>query len=191
MKTKLLVFLLMMSVCAGLAAQNSNVEKRVQLAREKYPERLNLISTVKMYERDEIPNVNYLTVVRRQNWAGSGQSVDKAEYYYSEVEKEFEPHPVGYTLMIVRRTYNVGSQDFFEEYVYDDEGNPLFWFTRYGYSKEAQIELRGYFSADGTLVRSLAKGTDDKSEIKRAFAKAKKHFGLFKKTFQSLYDVEY
>ena len=73
---------------ASPAAPNKNADKRVKLAREKYPQRLEAISSVKQYEKDEIPNVNYLTAVRQQNWAGSGQSKDKTEYYYTEIEKE-------------------------------------------------------------------------------------------------------
>lgn len=179
------------TVQARPATPDKNADKRVQLAREKYPLRLQTISSVKQYEKDEIPNVNYMTAVRQQNWAGSGQSKDKTEYYYTAIEKEEEPHPVGYTLLIVRRTYNVGSQEFFEEFVYDDDGNPLFWFSKYGFPEDPKIELRGYFEADGTLVRTLTKGIDDKEEIKLAFAAAKKNIIRFKIAFQALYGVTY
>ena len=180
-----------LGVQASPAGPNKNTDKRVKLAREKYPQRLQTISSVKQYEEDGIPNVNYLTAMRQQNWAGSGQSNDKTEYYYTEIEKEDEPHPVGYTLLIVRRTYNVGSQEFFEEFVYDDDGNPLFWFSKYGLPEDSKIELRGYFDADGTLVRTLAKGTDDKEEVNTAFAAAKENIVLFKKAFQAMYGVTY
>jgi hypothetical protein len=180
-----------LAVQARPAAPNKNADKRVQLAREKYPLRLQTIASVKQYEKDEIPNVNYLTAVRQQNWAGSGQSKDKMEYYYREIEKEDEPHPVGYTLLIVRRTYNVGSQEFFEEFVYDDDGNPLFWFSKYGFPEDPKIELRGYFDADGTLVRTLTKNITDKEDINLAFAAAKKNIVLIKEAFQAMYGVTY
>ena len=191
----LLAVTMLLAAALGMQARpaspNKNADKRVQLAREKYPLRLQVISSVKQYEKDEIPNVNYLTAVRQQNWAGSGQSKDKTEYYYTEIEKEYEPHPVGYTLLIVRRSYNIGSQEFFEEFVYDDDGNPLFWFSKYGLPEDSKIELRGYFDADGTLVRTLAKGTDDKEEVNTAFAAAKENIVLFKKAFQAIYGVTY
>ena len=181
----------LLAAALGMQAQNKNADKRVQLAREKYSLRLQSISSVKQYEKDGIPNVNYLTSVRRQNWAGSGQSKDKTEYFYTEIKEEEEPHPAGYTLLIVRRTYNIGSQEFFEEFVYDDDGNPLFWFSKYGFPEDAKTELRGYFDADGTLVRTIVKGTDDKEGTDTAFAAARKNIVLFKTAFQAMYGVTY
>ena len=93
----LLAVTMLLAAALGMQARpaspNKNADKRVQLAREKYPLRLQVISSVKQYEKDEIPNVNYLTAVRQQNWAGSGQSKDKTEYYYTEIEKEYAFKP--------------------------------------------------------------------------------------------------
>ena len=193
MRTKMIVLAVtLLSVCAALSAQDKNaVDKRVQLARSLYPQRLEKIASVRQYERDEIPNVNYTTVVRKQNWAGAGQSADKTEYFYAEKEAEGEPNPVGYVLLIVRRTYNMGSRDVFEEFVYDDDGNPLFWFSKSGYDGEKKVELRGYFSANGLLIRSLTKGTDDKELVQHDFDAAKKNILSYKKAFQTLYGVVY
>ena len=198
-KQMIFVLALLLGFVMPALAQNKKVEDRIQLAREKYAERLEHIAVVKEYEEDEIPAVNYTTIVRKQNWAGSGQMVDKMEFYYFEIEEDAEPYPVGYTLVMMRRTYNIGSTDYFEEYVYDDEGNPLFWFTRYGYAKDDMVELRGYFAADGTLVQTICKKADENGDMKtcgleedfnEAFADAQKHFGQFKKVFHDLYDIE-
>ena len=148
---------LLLCFALPMMAQNKKEEARVQLAREKYAERLEQIAEIKAYEEDEIPAVNYTSVVRKQNWAGGGQSVDKMDFYYHEIEDDMEPYPVGYTLVMVRRVYNAGSTDHFEEYVYDDEGNPLFWYKRYGYSKEDMVELRGYYDANGQCIRTICK----------------------------------
>lgn len=192
MKTKFILLLVMlMSLSTLLQAQNSSIEKRIQLARDKYPERLEKIAGVKQYEEDEIPNVNYLTVVRKQNWAGAGQSNDKMEYYYDTVEGEFDTQPRAYILVMIRRTYNMGSREVFEEYVYDDQGQPLFWFSKYPDFDGNQIELRSYFAADGSLIRTLNKGNVEKDEAKRACSNARKNFGLFKKAFQAIYGVAY
>ena len=192
MKTKIFVFLVMLlSMCAALPAQNKKADQRVQLAREKYPVRLEQIAYVKGFEEDGTPNVNYLSTVRKQNWAGSGQSVDKAEYYYREIEDEYEPAPIGYVLLMVRRTYNMGSQNVFEEYVYDDDGHPLFWFAKYGWGNEAPTELRGYYDADGSQVRVISKTTEHSGDVNANYESAKKHFAIYKQVFDALYKVDY
>ncbi|MBQ3710636.1 MAG: hypothetical protein II887_08030 [Bacteroidales bacterium] len=213
MRRKMLLFALLVTLVVPVWAQkNEKIEARVQLARDRYAVGLSNIATNKEYERDEIPAVNYTTVVRKQNWAGSGLSVDKMEFYYTEIEEDMEPYPVGYSLLMVRRTYNMGSLDYFEEYVYDEDGNPLFWFTRYGYyegkSYDFKVELRGYYAADGTLIRTICKKAGKNEELKTcsvndrvnaydeetleaSFSRALDNFRKFKTVFLSLYDVEY
>ncbi len=195
---KLVAMALLLCFALPMMAQNKKEEARVQLAREKYAEGLANIAAVKQYEADEIPAVNYTTVVRKQNWAGAGQMVDKMEFYYSEIEDDMEPYPIGYTLVMVRRTYNVGSTDHFEEFVYDNDGKPLFWFTRYGYAKDEMVELRGYYDANGKLIRTICKKSDPSGEMKTceldeemedAFSMVFDHFIALNAAFQAIYSV--
>lgn len=210
----ILVFLLLIGLAMPAVAQRNDkkVEERVQLARDRYAAGLDNISTNKEYERDGIPAVHYTTIVRKQNWAGSGMSNDKMDFYYNEMEDEMEPSPVGYELVMVRRSYNMGSMDYFEEYVYDAEGNPLFWFTRFGYKEGStyhnKFELRGYYFADGSLARTICKKMDEKGEMKTCsvdeplseygeatlestFGHALEHFREFKAVFTTLYGMQY
>lgn len=195
---KLVAVALLLCFALSMMAQNKKEEARVQLAREKYAEGLANITSVKQYEADDIPAVNYTTVVRKQNWAGAGQMVDKMEFYYSEIEDDMEPYPVGYTLVMVRRTYNVGATDRIEEYVYDNEGKPLFWFTRYGYAKDEMVELRGYYDANGQLFRTICKRADKNGEMKTceldeelesAYSMVFDHFIALNAAFQAIYSV--
>ena len=195
---KLVAMALLLCFALPMMAQNKKEEARVQLAREKYAEGLANIAAVKQYEADEIPAVNYTTVVRKQNWAGAGQMVDKMEFYYNEIEDDMEPYPVGYSLVMVRRTYNVGSTDHFEEFVYDDEGRPLFWFSRYGSDKDNMTELRGYYDYNGKLIRSICKKSDPNGEMKTceldeemeyAFSTVFDHFIALNAAFQAIYSV--
>jgi len=189
---------LLLCFALPMMAQNKKEEDRVQLAREKYAEGQANIAAVKQYEADDIPAVNYTTVVRKQNWAGAGQMVDKMEFYYNEIEEDMEPYPVGYSLVMVRRTYNVGSTDHFEEFVYDNEGRPLFWFSRYGYAKDEMVELRGYYDANGKLFRTLCKRADKNGEMKTceldeelesAYSMVFDHFIALNAAFQAIYSV--
>ncbi len=200
-KQIIIVLLLLVSIAMPVAAQKTdkNVEERVQLARDRYAVGLENISINKQYERDEVPAVNYTTVTRQQNWAGSGMTIDKMEFYYNEIEDDMEPYPLGYKLVIMRRNYNIGSFEALEEYLYDDDEHPLFWFTRYNDYGQI-VELRGYFDTDGSLIRTICKTKDDNGKMTTCdlnddfegrFNLAKSNFKRFKKAFQSLYDVEY
>lgn len=189
---------LLLCFALPVMAQNKKEEERVQLARDRYAAGLENIAINKQYEQDEIPAVNYTSVVRKQNWAGGGQSVDKMEFYYNEIEDDMEPYPVGYSLVLVRRTYNVGSIDHFEEFVYDNEGRPLFWFSRYGSAKDNMTELRGYYDSNGKLIRSICKKSDSSGEMKTceldedmeyAFSTVFDHFIALNAAFQAIYSV--
>lgn len=192
MKTKSIVLsVLLVCICTALSAQENKADQRVKLARQLYPLRLDQVGTIKRYEEDGIPSINYLTSIRQQNWAGSGMSKDEMKYYYREIEGEADPRPVDYVLLFIRRTYNMGSMNVFEEYTYDDDGNPLFWFCRYGFEGQKRNEMRGYFDADGTPVRSLNKSDATPEEINARFSAARKNFFLFKQAFNALYKVQY
>lgn len=200
-KQIIIVLLLLVGIAMPVAAQKTdkNVEERVQLARDRYAAGLEKISINKQYERDGVPAVNYTTITRQQNWAGSGMTTDKMEFYYTEIEDDMEPYPLGYKLVIMRRNYNIGSFEALEEYLYDEDGHPLFWFTRYDNYGQI-VELRGYFDTDGSLIRTICKTKDDNGKMTTCdinddfegrFNLAKSNFKRFKKAFQSLYDVEY
>lgn len=195
---KLATMALLLCFALPMMAQNKKEEERIQLARDRYAAGLENIAINKQYEQDEIPAVNYTSVVRKQNWAGGGQSVDKMDFYYSEIEDDMEPYPVGYSLILVRRTYNVGSTDHFEEFVYDNEGRPLFWFSRYGSAKDNMTELRGYYDSNGKLIRSICKKSDPNGEMKTceldeemedAFSPVFDHFIALYAAFQAIYSV--
>lgn len=195
---RLAMMALLLCFALPMMAQNKKEEERVQLARDRYAAGLENIAINKQYEQDEIPAVNYTSVVRKQNWAGGGQSVDKMDFYYNEIEDDMEPYPVGYSLVLVRRTYNVGSTDHFEEFVYDNEGRPLFWFSRYGSAKDNMTELRGYYDANGQCIRTICKRADENGEMKTcdldeemeyAFSTVFDHFIALNAAFQAIYSV--
>lgn len=208
MKKQIFVILaLMMGLVAPVTAQNNKKDDaRIKLAREKYAEAMAKIASVKQYEEDNIPNVNYTTVVRQQNWAGSGMRNDKIEFYYNEIEdeeEEYNPFPVGYSLLIARRTYNISDREFFEEYICDEKENPLFWFTRYdGFDENfdvIKVELRQYYDENGEAIRVICKISDEKGQMKECgmddfvnvLAHAIDNFRQIKKAFHGIYDINY
>ncbi len=198
MKKQVLIIMVLLVGFAMPAVAQKQVEARMQMARDRYATGLENIAINKQYEADEIPAVGYTTVVRKQNWAGSGQMIEKLEFYYNEIEEDMEPYPVGYELVIVRRTYNISDSEYFEEYVYDEKGKPLFWFATY--NDKGKVELRGYFGENGDMIRAICKKADDTGKMKecgldddmeRFFITAPDNFIAFYAAFQAIYSVTY
>jgi hypothetical protein len=196
MKKQVLIILVLLVGFAMPALAQKQVEARMQLARDRYSAGLENIAINKQYEADEIPAVGYTTVVRKQNWAGSGQMIEKLEFYYNEIEEDMEPYPVGYELVIVRRTYNISAREYFEEYVYDKKGKPLFWFATY--DDNGKVELRGYFGENGDMIRAICKKADDTGKMKecgldddmeQVFMGVPDNFIAFNAAFQAIYSV--
>ena len=170
MKRKLL-FVLVLLLGSSLPALTQNkdlkVEERIQLARTKYTEGKDLIAN--NTEKDK-PS-NYTTMVRKQNWPTTGQRVEETEFYYNEIGNENEPYATGYALCMVCNTYNVAAREYYEEYVYDDNGQPLFFYARYdeanlGYP--GKTELRQYYDAEGNAIRTIYKTSDKDGKMKES-----------------------
>ena len=90
MKKQVLIIMVLLVGYAMPAVAQKQVEARMQMARDRYATGLENIAINKQYEADEIPAVGYTTVVRKQNWAGSGQMIEKLEFYYNEIEEDME-----------------------------------------------------------------------------------------------------
>ena len=198
----ILLLMLLVGLAMPAMAQNKNkkVEDRILLAREKYADGLALIEA---NAPDTYP-LNYTSVVRRQNWAAVGEREDKMDFYYHEIEDEEDPYPVGYTLRMVRRTYNVAARDFLEEYLFDDNEKPLFFFTHFtemlnSVEDSFEFEVRYYYDENGNVIRSIFKMMDKNGKMKEITEKshpevvkeldgiAAPEFNYVKKIFDAIY----
>ena len=103
--------------------------------------------------------------------AGGGPAKDVTHYYYSGDFDEDLGREI-YKVYFMVRKYNVGANDFYQEFLYDDKGSLIFYFEKSGTN-----ETRYYWSADG-LVKEDIKGerlTDEafacrlSYELKNAF----------------------
>lgn len=196
MKKHIIVILVLL---AGLVmpamAQNKKVDDRIQLAREKYAEGLALIA-----ENAEGEGLGYTTVAREQMWAAVGPRFDTIQFYYNELrDDEEEPYPDGYALRMVRHTYNITVRNHFEEYLFDDNEKPLFYFTRftelidddkfdfplYGNAEDGlpEFEVRHYYDENGKLIRSIYKTLDENGKMKEFTEKS--HPGLLDELYYS------
>lgn len=177
MKKQALLMVLLMCLSLPILAQNNKkVDDRIKLAREKYSEAMELINT--SYEEG-----NYTTVVRNQVWPAIGPKTEKIEFFYTEViDEERYPNPSGYNLLMVDRNYNVTVRNHHEEYLFDENGKPLFYFTHfdevidsdkydfpiYGSYETGlpEFEVRLYYDENGKVIRSIYKMFDDNRMMK-------------------------
>ena len=157
-----------------LAQNNKKVDDRIKLAREKYSEGLALIAE---NSADQYP-LNYTIVVRNQNWAAVGMRSDSIWFYYNELrDDEEEPYPNDYALRMVHRTYNVAARDYLEEYLFDDNGKPLFFFTHFtemlnSIDDTFEFEVRYYYDENGKNIRSIYKLMDENGKMKEITSKS-------------------
>lgn len=199
----ILLLMLLVGLAMPAMAQNKNkkVEDRILLAREKYADGLALIAANTI---DDWSSLNYTSVVRHQNWAAVGEREDKMDFYYHEIEDEEDPYPVGYALRMVRRTYNVAARNFLEEYLFDDNEKPLFFFTHFtemlnSVEDSFEFEVRYYYDENGNVIRSIFKMMDKNGKMKEITEKShpevvkeldgitSPQFNYVKKIFDAIY----
>lgn len=126
------------------------------------------------------------------------------DFYYNEIEDDMEPYPVGYSLVLVRRTYNVAGRDYLEEYIYDDNEKPRFFSTHFteilnSVDDSSEFEVRYYFDENGNVIRSIYKKMDQNGKMKEITSKshpeaveeidgyASPEFNYVKEIFKAIY----
>ena len=83
--------------------------------------------------------------------AGAGPIKDVTHYYYSgDFDEDLGRQD--YTVYFMVRKYNVGAMDYYQEFLYDDDGSLIFYFE-----KSDTNETRYYWSSDG-LAKEDIKG---------------------------------
>jgi len=167
---RILLISVLITMCSFCHAQNANVQAKIAEIRKMYNNEMEWINT--MLGDETIPD-DYISVKIRHNHAGSGQSDETIEFYFSD---DFDEE-IGYyvsSVNFVRRTtvYTVSENKTYEEFLYDAEGFPAFYYTSFPtYLKEGDdlvekfVELRAYYDK-GKLIHTICKVGDDASSLK-------------------------
>ncbi len=169
MKKFILVFIIAILNLTCLAQSDSEKAKIAEI-RKMYNNEMEWINT--MLGDEAIPD-DYITAKVRHNHAGSGQSDETIEFYFSD---DFDEEIGSYVSSInfVRRTmvYTVSESKSYEEFLYDADGFPAFYYTTFTtYLKEGDdlvekfVELRVYYDK-GVQFHTICKVGDDKSSLK-------------------------
>jgi hypothetical protein len=155
---KQLLTIIMLAVTLSVAAQSATT---VTAKQQKKPTASEVVANVrKKYaeakekqdfrKKAELPP-DETVVTSNYMAAGAGPVKDVTHYYYSgdfdeNLGREF------YSVYFMTRKYNVGAVDYYQEFLFDDEGSLIFYFEKSGTN-----ETRYYWGPDG-LAKEDVKG---------------------------------
>ena len=144
---------------AGLKAQNT--EKAIAKIRKDYAAAQEKVKTAGDYYDGLF--INCASVNIQEMWGGSGPHAEKTEIFYimgNDEEWSFDR-----TLFFVRSKWNVAPREFFLEILYDEKGQPEFYFFKAPGYDGNNYEFR-YYWENGKLVRSLVpKSVPDEASL--------------------------
>ena len=146
-KTLLILF-------AALAVAGADAQNTIGSIKQRYADIKQTIA--QMSEEDGYPPEYYqLNVV--QNLPGTGPHREDIRMYYNEEEcDEGEVYPPR-RITFATSSYNFAARRFYEEYLYDTDGEPAFIYIRTpDLIPDAESELRLYFS-QGRLIWAILK----------------------------------
>ena len=152
---RLLFGLFVLMATMSVSAQNT-FDGKAQIAkiRELYA---NVKENQENRKRAELP-ANEMVIHNEYMAPGAGPINETYHYFYSgEYNEAFRG--VLYHVSFVTHKYNVGPMQCYEEILFDDDGNLVFFYEK----KETKGEVRYYFDK-GELIHKEVKGKEDRLE---------------------------
>ena len=142
-------FLLLTSVLTAGAQTTADARNRVAEIKKMYA---GVAESQKYRKETELPP-NEMVIRNDYMAAGAGPTHEEYHYFYSgDFDEDFGADL--YKVSFITLKHNVGSLDYYEEFLFDDDGTLAFFFQ-----KQAGNETRYYF-AKGKLVHSIVKGEE-------------------------------
>ena len=170
MKTLITTILLVLSVQGAVAQQTIEDIRKAYASAKEY---IGMMSDD--FPGEGIPPEYYHLHVS-QMLPATGLHREDIRLYYNDVEEENKEEPRIYPLHYLRfasTKYNYAAREFYEEYLYDDDGKIAFIYARTPDAHEDLAtlhDLRFYFS-NGKLIRATVKsGPLDATELKDIYS---------------------
>lgn len=135
--------------------QTAIAQNTIASIRKAYQEQKEVIAMMSdSFPSEGIPPEYYHLHVA-QNLPGTGGHFENVHFYYGEEEQDqdedFNPYPPHY-LTFVSSKYNFAAREFYEEYLYDKNGQVMFIYARNPDVEFPKIhELRLYFDGERLL----------------------------------------
>ena len=144
MKRLALILIACLTTVLGAQAQNSQTVADIRKKYAQAKERMEARKKAELPPDETVVTSNYMA-------AGAGPINDVTHYYYSgDFDEDLGRED--YEVYFMVRKYNVGAIDYYQEFLYDDEGKLIFY-----YEKSGANETRYYWGADG-LAKEDIKG---------------------------------
>lgn len=168
----LLLLIIVSLFCSLSFAQQSKADKeRMSQIRAAYAEAVENARRTCMSdeETDYVPK-NYIKTTILHNVAGTGPSTETIEFFFEDDFNEdsgwYDSH-----LQFVRRTkiYTIAELKEYEEFLYDSDGKPMFYFTSFPDEiddKDMLIEIRSYYE-EGMIFNIIFKSGENSSSMKQ------------------------
>lgn len=149
-------FLSVLMVFISLPLEGQTSKEKVNAIRKAYAEAVERTTYDEPLARTE------MGVTVHRNVPGIGLQNKKIEFIGSTHEDAENDYMTVYDVRLVRVSYNVAARNFYEEYLYGDKGEPLFYFCRYeGYFAETITkEEKRYYYDNNSLCNYSYKAND-------------------------------
>lgn len=160
---KATIILLLLTVCLLSATAQHTIES-IRKTYQEVHENMRMMSTD--FPGEGIPMKRYHLEVNH-NLPGTGPHMENIYMYYGELEDEDEDNPRIYPrhfLQFVTAKYNFAAHEYYDEYLYDENGEVMFIYLRITDVDVGQyFEYRIYLDGDH-LLRLNVKETENLKE---------------------------
>ncbi|MBR1447936.1 MAG: hypothetical protein IJ588_04195 [Prevotella sp.] len=147
--------LLVMALLLPLLAQAQNAQ--VAQIRKQYAEAKQHVADAERLQKEGQPGY-ILTVTNSYQMPGCGPTNETIHYYYNGRYEE-EVETVVYQPYLITRQSNVAANKFYQEFLFDKDGNTTFFFE-----KMNADETRYYYASSG-LVHEIVKGQRQMDDV--------------------------
>lgn len=169
MKTILFTIALFLSGLIALAQNTPENQKEVAEIRKLYAQAKQEMEGLDGLEREGLPP-NKTVFSSNYNEAGTGPTKEVVTYYH-RVAYDEEAEMSFHRTFFITRKFNVAAREFYQEFLYDTDGNLKFFFeknpdgeTRYYYCNDDVYDvIKGAMSMDCAFASRLS------SELMNAF----------------------
>lgn len=155
---KLFGFLVCLFSITGIAAQTDASEKEIIAnIRRQYAEMHEIIN----HQKEDVQQRNNAVLTFNHNVPGIGAQTFKYELFFTPYESSIN---MNYTLRFVQCSYNVAARKYYEEFLYDADGELLFMYARRPDDSGEMLEMRCYMYDHLILKMTVTKQGNGKSQ---------------------------
>lgn len=149
----LITIVLLLALAVTTQAQDAQIAQ----IRERYAEAKQYVADAERLQAEGQPGY-ILAITNNYQMPGCGPTNETIHYYYNGRYDE-EVSAVIYRPYLITRKFNVAANQFYQEFLFDKDGNTMFFFE-----KMNTDETRYYYSANG-LIKEIIKSQRSMDDV--------------------------